>query len=158
MFDDWRLRRYPELAVCDTPVEQEEVLQVCSDRVYGAIRIRLVAGGILVVTTAALVIRSAIWPALNNAWPAHFDRDPPGLALAIIAGLFLYLAHRALVVPRLESEIRRELAGRGYRVCVHCGYDLRAQAELRCPECGLAFVPPEAKTQSDPPIPESPED
>ena len=36
MFDDWRLRRYPELAVCDTTAEQTEVLRVCSDRVYGA--------------------------------------------------------------------------------------------------------------------------
>jgi len=157
MFDDWRLRRYPELAVCDTPAEQTEVLRVCSDRVYGAVRLRIAAGAMLVVAAGALIIQVAIWPALHDTWPTRFGRHPPGMALAVLMGLFLYLAHRVGVVPRLQAEIRRELAARGYRICIHCGYDLRGQTELRCPECGLAFPPPKQKSPSNPPSPGTPE-
>lgn len=35
--------------------------------------------------------------------------------------------------------LRRELQARGVAVCVRCGYDLRAQREPRCPECGERF-------------------
>ena len=44
-----------------------------------------------------------------------------------------------------RNDVRRrlhdKLLERGIRTCVKCGYDLRGQIELRCPECGAAFTP-----------------
>ncbi|MBK8914088.1 MAG: hypothetical protein IPM64_05705 [Phycisphaerales bacterium] len=36
----------------------------------------------------------------------------------------------------MTRAVRRELVGRGIRICVNCGYDCRAQQQPRCPECG----------------------
>lgn len=37
------------------------------------------------------------------------------------------------------------------RYCRHCGYDLRGQAETRCPECATAFNPADLSTFDDRP-------
>ena len=157
MFDDWRLRRYPELAVCDTTAEQAEVARICSDRAYGALRGRFAIALGLIAALTAVTIRYALWPALSKAMPDLIDPEPSGVALAAVVGAFLFAAHRMFMAPRLQREIRRELAARGYRLCIHCGYDLRGQTELRCPECGLAFPPPKKMAPSNPPSPGTPE-
>jgi hypothetical protein len=36
----------------------------------------------------------------------------------------------------LKRAVRQELNRRGWPVCLRCGYDLHAQTEPRCPECG----------------------
>jgi hypothetical protein len=36
----------------------------------------------------------------------------------------------------LKRAVRQELNRRGWPVCLRCGYDLHAQVEPRCPECG----------------------
>lgn len=63
-----------------------------------------------------------------------------GVIAALIASGGLVLFHWGLRKP-VRSRLRRELAQRGVPVCVECGYDLRGQAEPRCPECGAACAP-----------------
>jgi hypothetical protein len=48
-----------------------------------------------------------------------------------------------LLRRRFRAAARAELNGRGIRVCMRCGYDLRASSGERCSECGA-------------PMPESP--
>lgn len=62
--------------------------------------------------------------------------DPAGLALNTIfyAGLWVAL----LLVPRAIRHAIRDAARRRLGRCTACGYDLRASAGTRCPECGAA--------------------
>lgn len=147
MLDDWRLRRYPELAVCYTPAERTEVFRLCADGVQDRLRNRILLVGGLLTLGGATAYRLLFWPLLCEWIPWLAGGEPPGIPLALVLAVALFLGHRIFIAPCVQAEIRRELAGRGYLVCVHCGYDLRAQTELRCPECGLAFVLPQEKTQ-----------
>ena len=41
-----------------------------------------------------------------------------------------------LLRKRIARLVRVQLLERGVRVCLECGYDLRAHEQMRCPECG----------------------
>ena len=61
-----------------------------------------------------------------------------------LLGYFVYsfalvLTLRLWGTKSLAVFIRRELRRQGFLVCMHCGYDLRGQTVLRCPECGAPF-------------------
>jgi hypothetical protein len=56
------------------------------------------------------------------------------IAMLAMACIFLFCQNS------LRREIRAQLAARGMTICVECGYDVRGQVELRCPECGAPTV------------------
>ena len=55
-----------------------------------------------------------------------------GLPVATVVSFVVWREMRAIDRRRKRQE----------RVCANCGYDLRGQIELRCPECGEPFEPP----------------
>jgi len=57
-----------------------------------------------------------------------------GLAMLAALALLIYFG-----IPHARKKLRLELAMGGTPICVGCGYDLRGQAERRCPECGVEF-------------------
>ena len=58
---------------------------------------------------------------------------PPIVAGALVLGVPIAMVCGAC---RFEKNRREELvAMQGAKICVHCGYDLRA-TPYRCPECG----------------------
>lgn len=67
-----------------------------------------------------------------------------GFAMAVIvimvcpllASALLFLWHR----KRMSMYLRKYLNENGVPICMPCGYDLRGQVDLYCPECGTPFV------------------
>lgn len=70
------------------------------------------------------------------------DFIPVGFTL-----LILLLAYRFFRSSN-HLELRQYLNLKGIRVCLRCGYDLRATTEPRCPECG---APPARAPDGRPP-------
>jgi hypothetical protein len=46
------------------------------------------------------------------------------------------------IVPRLrERRFKTDVRGRGYEVCLECGYSLQGLPDIhRCPECGVHYA------------------
>ena len=65
------------------------------------------------------------------------------VATFAMGGVILFIDMRALFYrDLLRRNLREQLIEQGVRVCQPCGYDLRASASPRCPECG-AWIPRE---------------
>lgn len=85
--------------------------------------------------------------ALFDSWFGRVDWvDWDGPTLCLIRFRLNRLAMMLSIPPlvilgllylRAKLARRRESAG----ICAQCGYDIRATAEARCPECGAAFGP-----------------
>jgi predicted RNA-binding Zn-ribbon protein involved in translation (DUF1610 family) len=87
----------------------------------------------------------------GNAIEAHIKRAlgiSGSLSDAVAAGVFILLMVGILSwmiirdLSKTRCIIRTELLQRGHELCVECGYDLRGQQQLRCPECGASVVLP----------------
>jgi len=72
-------------------------------------------------------------------WTEVFGSLPPKIAVFAVfclsSGIGGALAFRCNE-RFLVSIIRRELVGRGYPLCLHCGYDLTGNTSGVCSECG----------------------
>ena len=61
------------------------------------------------------------------------------LAVALGVGAFLGgLATLVIMRSIVHRNLRTQLVKQGVKICIKCGYDLRASKE-RCPECGEEF-------------------
>ena len=69
------------------------------------------------------------------------------VGLGYVAILPTIIAAFGLLFYFLDSVVVHERVG--FR-CRSCGYDLQGQKELRCPECGTAFDPPETGFEASP--------
>lgn len=73
---------------------------------------------------------------------ASFMRFTTVFLAALLALYFVgSVVFCCLFRERLRRSLRQQLVEGGRAICVQCGYDLRAQAEPRCPECGSAGEP-----------------
>jgi hypothetical protein len=66
------------------------------------------------------------------------------LAAVGVGGCLLVIENRVFFRTHLKRSIREQLADMGVPICIACGYDLRGQIEMRCPECGVPCPPPRA--------------
>jgi hypothetical protein len=78
---------------------------------------------------------------LKSEWAKNFNNAPPkhlpwcrSLIAFVPLGLVAFSVLPVSVLFRYHC-YRRDCRRRSKRLCVHCGYDLRATSE-RCPECG----------------------
>lgn len=62
-----------------------------------------------------------------------------GAAMLVPVCGFASFGSMWVVRRKVRSSFRRRLIEVGIPVCIDCGYDLRGQVELRCPECGKEF-------------------
>jgi len=128
------LRLFPELSLLRTHSAREKALQAAKPffRVPSA-------GGVMYFAALALSVPCAGVLKLMCPFPA-----PTMLFMTASFGvilLFLSVGNLVFAKSRITSNLRRQLVQRTIPVCLTCGYDLRGQTELRCPECGTPFSP-----------------
>ena len=134
MFDDWRLRRYPELAVCNSPALRRTVHARCLKRVRRQYRFRTPLLAMFMSVPITLLVFVTRLGFVIRLLPM------PTPALIFVFNFFVYYLILGLLLrsqrSKIQAEIRMEMVRIGYPLCLECGYDLRAQSEPRCPECG----------------------
>lgn len=128
---------YPELRFYDTS-EQRADFWSTTYRAFLKRRgvrffLRLVGLSLLIQLPCTL----ALWPARPylQLWLGNIGASAltSGLAGGLFGGAFLFILRRTM-----RGELRAALRARGFKPCMHCGYDLRGLATGRCPECGTA--------------------
>lgn len=73
------------------------------------------------------------------------------IGVAVIFGtLPLLIHHFGYVQKSIDRHIRKQLNEQGVKICLHCGYDLRGQVILRCPECGTTCDQNQSNTIKEP--------
>ncbi len=128
-------RLFPELDRLDTKEDREAVFR----QAYKKLKTRSRFWFILILGTASLSAGLTITLVLlKRVLPI-----PPWLNAGMVAGVGggLFAGASEFIFRRpLQKQIRVEMIERGVPVCLGCGYDLRAQIERRCPECGQPFA------------------
>lgn len=120
-------RRTPEIALFDTDKERKVALR-CAESI-----VRRTARG-----RWFWFLFFLIWVSFVLAEPlAAYPRAEKSVLCLLI--LLFGVAWYSLRRPLVRRSLREQLAAKGVPICVGCGYDLRAQIEPRCPECGSAF-------------------
>lgn len=127
---------FPELGLWATDDERRaawrRAFRTCGNRpqvVLGALVSALVAGSL---------VQLGKWMSVYGA--SELRSYAIELVFAGIGGASGGLVFAHLVRRVVRRELRADLARRGLALCVNCGYDLRGQQELRCPECGTPFA------------------
>lgn len=136
--DQFGRRFLPELDLFETRAEQRRA----RDKAYEAVtrmRSHWLCVFCLLMIIASLTIVGPFWlaPLVSRHFsiPAPVVLAIPGPAIAFSFGLFTLYAYR----HAMRRSLREMLIDRGVPICVHCGYDLHAAPEPRCPECGREF-------------------
>jgi uncharacterized paraquat-inducible protein A len=60
------------------------------------------------------------------------------LIVFVPVGICFYLSYIGRIRIQMRETIAEAFRGERLPFCMNCGYDLRAAAEERCPECGAA--------------------
>lgn len=123
---------FPELLLFPESSSAERALSEARGNV-----IAIVSRVLAILILSGILISGRHWPiALPRG--TEYVVGGVGFLLFGVAWLFVpdWLANRSI-----RSALRTELIRIGVPVCLRCGYDLRGQAEPRCPECGTPFDP-----------------
>jgi hypothetical protein len=123
-----KLRHYPELARFRHKREWKGALEHAKKVVRESGRYRITTG-------IAIVIALPLFFVAHPIMERYFAVKVTVYVLIPMLGSLAGLSFR----KELRRSLRKQLANRGVAICVPCGYDLRGQAEPRCPECGVAF-------------------
>jgi hypothetical protein len=121
----WTIAQFPELDHL-TPDQRTTLLRNIPRWTYAVIVARSLILGVMPV---ALVV-AAWWHGLGP------DRALLCLGLAPVIATACYRLQLREVRVIMRNEIAQSFRGQRPPFCFHCGYDLRASAETRCPECG----------------------
>jgi hypothetical protein len=136
------LRLYPELLLVPDDDERNRILR--RHFLRGTVWAALVGG-----TLAGPFNTLVITPTVNRFSPLPYTAN--AMVIALLIGLTCGLSIRHVLHKPTQRRFRRMLAARGIPICVSCGYNLRAQTEPRCPECGRPFeMPPIAPSVAEP--------
>jgi len=90
-------------------------------------------------------IRSSAFRGIMIAYMAGIAAQfvlPPGIALAIIAGVMIvctaifYISFKRQVREEFRLLLQYLLTGQVLPACARCGYDLHGAIHSQCPECG----------------------
>jgi hypothetical protein len=98
--------------------------------------------GVLSGAAPSVLVLGVMAAGWGRAW---FPRNTLIVIQAVMVGLLgmgLGIASQFMLRRPFQRYLREELNRHGIPVCPGCGYDLRAQVEPRCPECGLAVTLP----------------
>lgn len=136
------LRRFPELRCLASDEERKEAVAAYYRRPG---RLRDKRTWIPLVIYAALILPLSLctFTAFKRSrvlygWPPQWAA---GLVLGLVSvGLLAGIGYTFGRAP-FRKFIREYLLARGIPICARCRYDLRGQAEARCPECGKRFDP-----------------
>jgi hypothetical protein len=135
----WWRDRFAELDMFPTEVDAEKALGRATEQGpmqkgdYAIVALFILA--IVAIIFAVVIIESSVgatWAVLMRIirWSLPF-----ALTFATVA-MLVYVYRRSI-----RRSLREQLCAIGVPVCIACGYDLRGQADPRCPECGRPFDP-----------------
>jgi len=141
---------FPELSFCDEPKARAELWNAA----YRPFGTRSQWGwywtSVVIGALAGLLVQHLVLPAISP-----FIRVIPhfivGAVLAGLIALMIVAALLQLLRSRIRRSLRRELRARGFRPCLHCGYDLRGTLGALCPECGQRDLGPPPGTPANEP-------
>ena len=122
---------YPELRLLDKRTDRAEVWQHAQRKLFWNAWAWLVAGPVTVGLVLALHFGRITLMRHTPLTPLMIH-----LIYVVVLGGYALFASTFLFMKPIRRHIRLGLLARGVPVCLHCGYDLRAQTMPRCPECG----------------------
>lgn len=127
--DPIRLRRvFPEIGLFDTPEQRRDAWQVAWSQAYR--RVPVWKYSVLIIACIAAVFGFTLL--IPDRFGPRFCRAlTPGLVGTTAAFAMMWIARN-----NVRKALREKLNAANKPICVHCGYDLRAISEPRCPECG----------------------
>lgn len=127
-------RLFPELNLLESKEQRQEICNSAFWRLLRKPWFWILLVGVPGVIALFLAI-GLIW--LRRVLPAVQGHE--GLINGIIISVTFGGGFQFIFRRPLRRQIRLELIAQGIPICIHCGYDLRAQLEPRCPECGHPF-------------------
>jgi hypothetical protein len=109
--------------------------------VFAAACVSGIAGGSLDRFQPLLLLGGCfilVWSALEAVMLLGALREPPGVLVMTMLGIFVPIAAPILTIVMLwESVAVLKIAARMRKAqCARCGYDLRGITSVVCPECG----------------------
>jgi hypothetical protein len=135
---DWVPLRASELENLESERDRDEARRYVYRRLsrdwrYYAVMLLCCGALILVMVPASPYVRPLL-PGVGPI-PPHVVR----MAFWGAIGAVVALAAMWFFRRTCDRHLREYLNRRGVRVCMNCGYNLRALTEHRCPECGESF-------------------
>ena len=126
---------YPELEFFDSPEEQLREMAAARGwiRWWIGVIVGVLAGAGLRGTMRRLL---GSWTGLTGFYLEITQAFIVLLVVCVCLSGWVYWR-----TQRVRRKLRLRLVEKGVPICVECGYDLSAQREPRCPECGCAFDP-----------------
>jgi hypothetical protein len=122
----WTIAQFPELDHL-TPEQRAALLRGVPWWTYRVIRGRALVVGLIV----GGVVFGSTWDVLRSDL-----RMISTTAAAVATMVGVYLLQMSHLRRLMRVEIAAAFKGERPPFCFHCGYDLRAGVEPRCPECG----------------------
>ncbi len=134
-------RLYPELRQVTRVAERRTILRKARRRCGNKPIVVAAALQMIVVTILFTRPLRGCFSTYVTIGGGRFDDIAASVIIAFVTVMIFVRVTNSIT----RKYIRKELASRGFSICVQCGYDLRGLIELRCPECGSRYDKTQAR-------------
>ncbi len=134
-------KHYPEFAYIEA-LERQDEAKALVEKHFGGGLWGYFAFVIVGALPGILIVQLYLTFAYSSTGGLLIGRHAETVLLILIVSLYaggVRLISLHIFRNRVRRRLRELLISNGVPICLKCGYDLRGQAEARCPECGTAF-------------------